>query len=142
MPNLSMEVSIFISVIIALVLPFIGVSVLFTIVLIGFIASALAGSEGNSFKVGGIAGGVLSVLYFLIKFFTPPTLAYGDPSNLFMPDIFMASQGFVYLALGFVFSLAMFMVLGAFGGLIAEEIFGPKKSEPKRGNANRNVKSF
>jgi hypothetical protein len=131
----SLETSVFISVLLALILifldililPTIAVNILFIIVFSGFIASAMAGSERNSYRVGGIAGGVLSVIFFLISFFTAPTLSY----NLYAlgMDFTMISQGLLYLVLGFVFSLAVFMFLGALGGLIAQELFGPKDSD-------------
>ncbi len=131
----SLETSVFISVFIALVLlfvdflilPTLAVSVLFIVVFTGFIASAMADSEKNSFRVGGIAGGVLAVMFFLVKLFTPPTLTfdlYGLDFN-----VLLMFEGFIYLILGFVLSLAIFMLLGAFGGLIAQELFGPKESD-------------
>lgn len=131
----SLETSVFISVFIALVLlfvdflilPTLAVSVLFIVVFTGFIASAMAGSEKNSFRVGGIAGGVLAVMFFLVKLFTPPALTfdlYGLDFN-----VLLMFEGFIYLILGFVLSLAIFMLLGAFGGLIAQELFKPKEPE-------------
>lgn len=131
----SMETAVFISVFIALILlfvdililPTIAVSILFIIVFTGFIASSMAGSEGNSYRVGGMAGGVLAVIFFLISFFTTPTLSY----NLYSLgiDFSMIFQGFIYLILSFVLSLAIFMFLGAFGGIIAQELFGTKDTE-------------
>ncbi len=131
----SLESSVFISVFIALILlfvdflilPSVAISVLFIVVFTGFIASAMAGSEKNSYRVGGIAGGVLSVMFFLVSFFTAPTLTfnlYGLGINLVL-----ISEGFIYLILSFVLSLGIFMLLGAFGGLIAQELFGPKDSK-------------
>lgn len=132
----SMETSVFISVLIALsllfvdllILPTITVSILFIIVFTGFLASAMAGSEKNSYRVGGFAGGVLAVMFFLVSFFTGPALTY----NLYGLgiDLFLISEGLLYLILSFVLSIAIFMFLGAFGGLIAQELFGPKDSKP------------
>ncbi len=138
----SLETSVFVSVFIALILLFLDllilptvlVSVLLIVVFTGFIASAMAGSEKNSYRVGGIAGGVLAVLFFLVTFFTPPTLSF----NLYALDfsVLLLGQGFIYLIVGFVVSLAIFMFLGAFGGLIAQELFGPEEesndSRPSR----------
>jgi len=138
----SMETAVFISVFIALVVLFIDffvtptilVGVLAIIVITGFIASAMAGSEKNSYRVGGIAGGVLAVLFFLVNFFTAPQLSFNLYSLNFDPGLIF--QGMIYLILGFVLSLAIFMLLGAFGGLIAEELFGPKDSKPRRKPGN------
>ncbi|OPY24165.1 MAG: hypothetical protein A4E26_00463 [Methanobacterium sp. PtaU1.Bin097] len=138
----SLETSVFVSVLIALILIFVDylilptllVTVLPIVVFTGFIASAMAGSEGNNYRVGGIAGGVLAVLFFLVKFFTPPTLTF----NLYGLDfnVFLMFEGFIYLILGFVISLAIFMLLGAFGGMIAQELFGPdEKERDKQGNS-------
>lgn len=134
----SMETAVSISVFIALVVLFIDffvtptilVGVLAIIVITGFIASAMAGSEKNSYRVGGIAGGVLAVLFFLVNFFTAPQLSFNLYSLNFDPGLIF--QGMIYLILGFVLSLAIFMLLGAFGGLIAEELFGSKDSKPRR----------
>lgn len=133
----SFETSVFISVLLALILIFVDylllptllVSVLPIVVFAGFIASAMAGSEKNSYRVGGTTGGVLAVLFFLVKFFTPPALTFNLYSLGF--DVFLMFEGLVYLILGFVVSLAVFMLLGAFGGLIAQELFRPE--EPKSG---------
>ena len=138
----SLESSVLISVFIALtlifvdflILPTVALSVLFIVVFTGFIASAMAGSENNSFRVGGIAGGVLAVLFFLVTFLTSPELSF----NLYGLNVnfLLLSEGFVYLILSFILSLAIFMFLGAFGGLIAQELFGPKEEKPEnQGNS-------
>ncbi|MDD1775059.1 MAG: hypothetical protein LUQ24_05975 [Methanobacterium sp.] len=131
----SQESSVFISIFIALLLLFVDfliipsvvVSVLFIVVFTGFIASAMAGSENNSYRVGGIAGGVLSVMFFLVGFFTAPTLSFNLYGLGF--SLVLLSEGFIYLILSFILSLAIFMLLGAFGGLVAQELFGSKDSE-------------
>ena len=133
----SLESSVFISVFLALalifvdylILPTVTFTVLVILVFTGFIASAMAGSENNSYRVGGIAGGVLAVLFFLVKFFTGPELSF----NLYGLNLNFAlmSEGFIYLILSFIISLAIFMFLGAFGGLIAQELFSSKEDEGK-----------
>lgn len=133
----SMETAVIISVFLALVLlfvdflilPSVAVSVLFIVLFTGFIASAMAGSERNSYKVGGFAGAVLAVMLFLVSFFTGPTLSFNIYSLGL--DLSLISQGFIYLILSFVLSLAIYMFLGAFGGIIAQELLGPKDSEPE-----------
>lgn len=131
----SLETSVFISVFLALalifvdflILPIVIFGVLLIVVFTGFIASAMAGSENYSYRVGGIAGGVLAVLFFLVKFFTGPELSF----NLYGLDLNFAlmSEGFIYLILSFIVSLAIFMFLGAFGGLIAQELFSSKEGD-------------
>jgi len=95
------------------------------VVFAGFIASAMAGSEKHSYRVGGATGGVLAVLFFLVIFFTPPSLTFNLYSLGF--DFFLMFEGFIFLIVGFVISLAIFMLLGAFGGLIAQELFAPEE---------------
>ena len=131
----SLETSVFISVFLALalifldflILPFVIFGVLLIVVFTGFIASAMAGSENYNYRVGGIAGGVLAVLFFLVKFFTGPELSF----DLYGLDLNFAlmSEGFIYLILSFIVSLAIFMFLGAFGGLIAQELLSSKEDE-------------
>lgn len=133
----SFESSVFISTLLALflmfvdflILPTLLVSVLPIVVFAGFIASALASSEKHSYRVGGATGGVLAVLFFLVIFFTPPSLTFNLYSLGF--DLFLMFEGFIFLIVGFVISLAIFMLLGAFGGLIAQELFAPE--EPASG---------
>jgi hypothetical protein len=139
----SLESAVFISVLVALtlifvdflILPTVLFGVLLIVVFTGFIASALAGSENNSYRVGGIAGGVLALLFFLVKFFTGPELSF----NLYGLDLnfVLLSEGFVYLILSFIISLAIFMFLGAFGGLIAQELFSSKEDKPKNNGNSR-----
>jgi hypothetical protein len=139
----SLESSVFISVLIALalifvdflILPAVAFGVLLIVVFTGFIASAMAGSENHSYRVGGIAGGVLAVLFFLVMFFTGPELSF-DLYGLNFSFVLM-SEGFVYLILSFILSLAIFMFLGAFGGLIAQELFRPKEEEPENQDSSK-----
>ena len=112
-----------------LILPNIPISIIFIVVFIGFIASAMAGSENNSYRVGGIAGGVLAVMFFLVNFITSPTLTFNLYGLNF--SMLLMTEGFFLLILGFVFSLAVFMLLGAFGGLIAEVLFGTEEEESR-----------
>ncbi|MGV8144014.1 MAG: hypothetical protein ACP5OJ_05295 [Methanothermobacter sp.] len=126
----SLESSVFVSVFLALILLFanffilsnVPISIYLIVVFIGFVASAMAGSENNSYRVGGIAGSVLAVMFFIINFVTAPTLTF-DLYGLNY-DALLMTEGFVLLMLSFVLSLAIFMLLGAFGGLIAEQLFG------------------
>lgn len=138
----SLETSVFTSVLLAFVvlvvdvlfLPTIAISNLLLIVFVGFLASAMASKENNSYRVGGIAGGVLAVLFFLVKFLTPPSLDF----DLYGLDfsILLMSEGLIYLIVGFIVSIAIFMLLAGFGGLIAQELFAPEDSEKE--NSNRN----
>jgi len=137
----SLESSVIISVFIALtlifvdflILPTVAFSVLLIVVFTGFIASAMAGSENNSYRVGGIAGGVLAVLFFFVTLFTGPELSF----SLYGLGISftLMSEGLIYLILSFILSLAIFMFLGAFGGLIAQELFKPKEDKPENHNS-------
>ena len=137
----SLESSVFVSVFIGLILifanffilPTVMIGVLPILVFAGFLASAMASSENYSYRVGGIAGGVLAMLFFLVGFITGPQLSY-DFYGLGI-DFTLMSQGFIYLLLSFIVSLAIFMFLGAFGGMIAQELLGSGKDEPEEGNS-------
>jgi hypothetical protein len=134
MANLSLETSIFISIIIALFMYFIGISSVIMVILIGFVAVSLIKPEERSYKVGGTAGIVLGVLIFLIIFFTPPDLPYQLAGPLVIGAT-MTFEGILDLILGFLFSIAMFVLLGSIGGYIAQAIFKPKKREPQETNS-------
>lgn len=133
----SLETSVIISAFIGLILiftnffifPTILIGVLPVLVFTGFIASAMASRENYSYRAGGIAGGVLAILFFLVGFFTGPELSYNFYGLGI--DFTLMAQGFVYLLLGFVVSLAIFMLLGAFGGLISQELLSSKEDEPE-----------
>ena len=131
MANLSLGTSIFISIILALILYFLGITSTIMVVLIGFVAASLIKPEGRNYKVGGTAGIVIGVLIFLIIFFTPPELPYELAVPLAMGAT-MTLEGILDLILGFVFSIAMFVLLGSIGGYIAQALFKPKKREPQR----------
>lgn len=141
----SLESAVFISVFLALIilfadiiiLPTFAIGILFIIVFTGFIASAMAGKENYSYRVGGIAGGVLAVMFFMVNFITSPTLSFDLYGLNF--SVLLMTEGLIYLILGFIFSLAIFMFLGAFGGLIAEMLFGSdEKNSGKHGNSKPN----
>lgn len=127
----SVVVSVFLALVLIfvdyLILPFNLVTVLPIVVFIGFLASAMAGSENYSFRVGGMAGGVLAVLFFLVEFFTAPALDFDLYGLNF--NVLLMGEGLIYLILGFVLSLGIFMVLGAFGGLIAQELFSRDEAD-------------
>ena len=89
-----------------LILPSVAVSILLIVLFTGFIASAMAGSEKNSYKVGGFAGAVLAVMLFLVSFFTGPTLSFNIYSLGL--DLSLISQGLIYLIFSFVWNCILF----------------------------------
>lgn len=102
---------------------------MFALVIVGFVATLLTDPEDASYKVGALAAAVLSLLYFIICLFTPPTLPYQLPSPMVL-GVGYAAEGLFTLILGLVFGLVAYAALGALGGYIAEKLFKPERKEP------------
>ncbi|MDI6725217.1 MAG: hypothetical protein QMD61_11285 [Methanobacterium sp.] len=128
MAKYTMGESIIISIVIGSVLLYLlGISGVFSLIIIGFIATYLTIENHRSYKVGGIAGGVLGIMLFIFSFFTPPNLPYSLGFNTGF-----AFSGIVTLGFGFIFSLLVCYVFGSLGGLIAIKMLKKKtKSRPK-----------
>ncbi len=110
--------SIIISVIIGTILLYLlGMSGIFSLIVMGFVATYLTVESQRSYKVGGIAGGFLGIILFVFSFLTPPDLPYELGFNASF-----AIGGILTLALGLIVSLSICYIFGSLGGLIAMKI--------------------
>lgn len=125
--------SIIISVVIGSILLYLlGISGIFSLIIMGFIATYLTNESQRSYNVGGIAGAFLGVVLFAFSFLTPPDLPY----NLDFSINFLIG-GFFTLGLGFVVLLLACFIFGSLGGLIAVKIL-KKRVKPKNYERNNN----
>jgi hypothetical protein len=99
----------------------------------GFIATYLTVESQRSYKVGGIAGGILGILLFIFSFFTPPQLPYDLP-NVLDFGLGLAIGGIFTLILGFIVSIIVCYALGSLGGYIAMKILKKETKEKKYKN--------
>lgn len=107
-----------------------GISGVFSLIIMGFIATYLTVESQRSYKVGGIAGGILGLLLFVFSFFTPPQLPYELPNALDF-GISLAIGGIFTLFLGFIVSIIVCYALGSLGGYIAMKLL-KKETKEKR----------
>lgn len=128
MAKYTMGESIIISIVIGSVLLYLlGINGVFSLIIIGFIATYLTIENQRSYKVGGIAGGVLGIMLFIFSFFTPPDLPY----NLDFSAGF-ALGGILTLGIGFILSMLICYIFGSLGGLLAMKMLMKKtRSRPK-----------
>lgn len=130
MANYSMETAIFISFLAGIILPFIHLGGVFSLVVMGFIATYLTKPEKTSYVVGGIATGIFSVFFFFFGFITPPTIPYVLPNPLTL-GIGVAFSGFFNLFLSLIVSIIIYGVFGLLGGYIAVKFFLEKNESKK-----------
>jgi hypothetical protein len=139
MPELTVENSIFISIVLGLILAFFNFGGIFALVIVGFFASYLTRAEDTSYQVGALAAALLCLLYFVIGLFTPPTLPYQLPNPL-MLGVGYAVDGLLTLMGGLIFSLLIYALLGAIGGYFAVKFFKPRDYQSqKRTSQKRKV---
>ncbi|MEN6328831.1 MAG: DUF5518 domain-containing protein [Methanobacteriaceae archaeon] len=127
MAKYSMETSIIISIVAGLIIsniPIVGIRGLFSIIIVGFVASYLTVPEKTSYKVGALAGLVMAVISLAISFLSPPDLPYTLPSATSLGVAAMANEFFV-LILGIIMSFLIYGFLGALGGYLATQFFNP-----------------
>jgi hypothetical protein len=135
MPKFSLEISILIGIIVGLIIPFIGIGSIFSIMIVGFVATYLIEPEKTSSKVGAMAAMALGFLLFLISFITTPSLPYQLPNPLTLGG-FVVVEGFLYIVLGLIVTLIIYGVFGFIGGYIAVSLFkAPKKKAPQKRQA-------
>ncbi|HMK54269.1 MAG TPA: hypothetical protein VK444_05750 [Methanobacteriaceae archaeon] len=126
MAKYSLETSIVISIIVGLIIPYIGIRGPFSVIIVGFVACYLTVPEKTSYKVGAMAGGALAFLLFLYSFITTPPLPYTLPSPIVL-GVGVAADGFITLVLGLIISLAIYGAMGAIGGYLAVKFFNPQE---------------
>jgi hypothetical protein len=129
MERVNIEIAIGISFILGLILPLIGLGGVFSIVVMGFVATFLTNEEITSAKVGAIAAGIFGAFFFFYAFLTGPTLPYVLPNPLTL-GIFVALGGVFNLILSLIVILIIYGAFGLLGGYIAIKFFVQEK-EPK-----------
>ena len=90
-----------------------------------------------TFPVSGVTTSIFlpPLVAFIVSFFTAPTLSFNLYGLGF--SLILLSEGFIYLILSFILSLAIFMLLGAFGGLVAQELFGSEDSKSEENDTSK-----
>lgn len=137
MAKLGIGASIFISVILGIIfLSILGISGIFSLIIIGFVATYLTAPSQRSYKAGGIAGIILAFLIFIYGLFISPTLPVSPPSISSFTWISLELSGFLNLILGLIISIAVCFLFGSLGGLIAQKIL--KKEIIKTESHTRN----
>ncbi len=111
----------------AVILPILGIGGIFSLIIIGFVANYLTVRNQRSYKVGGIAGGILGFLIFIYGFFVSPQLP--DLPNISgFQMISLELGGLFNLLLGFIILIVVSAAFGCLGAWIAEKIL---KKRPK-----------
>ncbi len=137
MAKYTMGESIIISIIIGSILLYLlGISGVFSLFIIGFIATYLTVESERSYKVGGIAGAFLGIILFIFSFLTPPDLPYDLDFS-----VSLAMGGIITLGLGFILLILICYVFGSLGGLFAEKMLKKRIKTRKYGN-NMNQRKF
>lgn len=133
MAKYSVETSIIISLVVGLIIsniPILGIRGMFSVIIVGFVASYYTTPEKTSYKVGAMAGVTLAVVLLVISFLTPPDLPYTLPSATSLGVVVMANE-FSILILGIISSLLIYWFLGARGGYLATQFFNPPEAVDK-----------
>ncbi|KAF5079746.1 DUF5518 domain-containing protein [Methanobacterium aggregans] len=134
MTKYSIEVAVIISIIVYLILPFIGIKGIAQIIIMGFVATYITVTEKTSYKIGAIAAGAIGTLFAFYSFFTGPDLPYQLPNPLQL-GLGVAVDSFFTIIMGLIISILIYVALGAIGGYIAELFLSdkkPKKQAPKK----------
>ena len=131
MQKINIEIAIGISFLLGLILPSIGLGGVFSLVVMGFVATFLTKEEITSTMVGGIATGIFCVIFFFYGFLTTPTLPYVLPNPLTL-GIFVALGGVFNLILSLIVSLIIYCAFGLLGGFIAMKFFVQEKEKKKK----------
>lgn len=134
MPKYSIEVAIIISIVIYLILAFIGIKGIIQIIIMGFVATYLTEPEKSSYRIGAVAAGIIGTLFAFYSFFTGPDLPYQLPNPLQL-GLGVAADSFFTIIMALIISIGIYVVLGAIGGYIAEIFISdkkPKKQAPKK----------
>ena len=131
MEKINVEIAIGISFILGLILPLIGLGGVFSLFVMGFVATFLTKEEITSAKIGAIATGIFCIIFFFYGFLTPPTLPYVLPNPLTL-GIFVALSGVFNLFLSLIVSLIIYCGFGLLGGYIAMKFFIQERERKKK----------
>lgn len=132
MARLGMGAAVLISVILGVILlSVMGISGIFSLIIIGFVATYLTAPSQRSYKAGGFAGIILGFLIFIYGLFISPTLPIDPPSLSFSTMISLELSGIFNLILGFVVSILVCYLFGSIGGLTAQKVLKKETKEYK-----------
>lgn len=140
MPNFDVELAVFCSIILGLILAFLNIGGIFALVLVGFLAVFMTNDQEANYKIGGMAAVALYLIYFLISTFTSPNLPYQLPSPLVI-GLGYAFDGLFTLILGFFVGLLIYGLMGAIGGYFADKLFKPQ-NKPKKPKSQKRRKKI
>jgi len=140
MPNFDVELAIFFSIILGLILEFINFGGIFALVLVGFAAVYLTHDEDANYKVGAMAAAALCLIYFGISIFAAPNIPYQLPSPLVI-GLNYAFEGLFTLILGLCVGLLIYGLMGAIGGYFADKLF-KAQDKPKKPKAQKRRKKI
>ncbi|MBI5680793.1 MAG: hypothetical protein HZC47_07875 [Methanobacterium sp.] len=134
MDRFSANSAIIINVILGYILLYIlGISGAYSVIIVGFLATYLTVSTERSYKVGGVAGGILGFMVFIFGFFMP-SLPYTLNSLSSSQTISLQLNGIFNLMLAFILFMIICVLFGLIGGKIAQKIL---KKEPKKSNKTK-----
>ena len=122
----------------AVILPILGISGIFSLIIIGFIANYLTVRNQRSYKIGGVAGAILGFLIFIYGFFVSPQLP-DLPSISGFEMISLTLGGLFTLLLGFIILIGISTIFGCIGGLIADKLLKKRPKIPAK-HVKRNEK--
>lgn len=132
MNKLGIGAAILISVILGIILlSILGISGMFSLIILGFAATYLTDPSERNYKAGGFAGIILSFLIFIYGLFVSPQLPLTPPSLSGVIMISLQIYGIFDLILGLIVSILIFYIFGCIGGLIAQKLLEKKKVKQK-----------
>lgn len=132
MAKLGIEAATAISVILGVILlSILGISGIFTLLILGFVATYLTKPNERTYKSGGIAGIILALLIFIYGLFISPILPITPPSLSLDIMINLQLSGLFNLVLGLIFSVLICYLFGSLGGLTAQKILKKKIKKPE-----------
>lgn len=139
MARLGMGTAILVSVVLGIILLYLlGISGMFSLIILGFAATYLTNPDERTYKIGGFAGIVLAILIFVYGLFIWPILPITLPR---IPGSIMFGlqiSGFFSLISGLILTLIICFFFGAIGGLIAQKLLKKRVKKP-RAYTRRNI---
>ena len=140
MPNFDVELAVFSSIILGLILAFLNIGGIFSLVLVGFVAVFLTNDEEANYKIGVLAAAALYFIYFVVGFFISPDIPYQLPNPLGI-GVGYAFEGLFTLILSLVVGVLLYGLMGAIGGYFADKLFKPQ-DKPKRPKSQKRRKKI
>lgn len=140
MLNFDVELAVFSSIILGLILAFLNIGGILAMVLVGFVAVFLTKDEEANYKIGAMAAAALYLIYFVISTFTSPNIPYQLPSPLVI-GLGYAFEGLFTIILGFFVGLLIYGLMGAIGGYFTDKLF-KAQDKPKKPKAQKRRKKI